>query len=188
MEGNPSNWKSFAVRYRLRKLNKRDLVWLAGLLAFSAVTYIGLTFTAEWLSTRPGFVPPDFFPTELSPGGTGKLTPGEFMGFPLKGAWWVLVVYFFSWFFNIFGEESWFRGYILPRQELTHRHFAWIIHGILFTCFHFFWKWNLIVLLPGSLLLAYIVQRRKNTWIGILWHGFLNFLPMITILLGILGW
>ena len=109
------------------------------------------------------------------------------MGFPLKGMWWVLIAYFFGWLFNIFGEEFWFRGYILPRQELTHKQYTWIAHGILFTLFHVFWKWNLIALLPGSLFMAYVVQRRRNTWISILWHGTMNFIPMIVILQGVLG-
>jgi membrane protease YdiL (CAAX protease family) len=187
LEGNPINWRSFAARYRLHKIDRKDWVWFASLLFFSTVTYSGLTFTTEWLGSIPGFAPPDFFPPELTPGAAGKLIPGEFMGFSLKGMWWVLAVYFLSWFFNIFGEEFWFRGYMLPRQELTHNQYTWIVHGILFTLFHFFWKWNLIVLLPGSLFMAYVVQRRQNTWISILWHGIMNFLPMFLILQGILG-
>ena len=84
-------------------------------------------------------------------------------------------------------EELYFRGYLLPRQELTHRQYTWIVHGILFTLFHFFWKWNLIVLLPGSLFMAYAVQVRQNTWISVLWHGIMNFIPMFVILHSILG-
>ena len=187
MEGNPSTRMAFASRYRLHKMGRKDWAWLAGLFVFSIITYFGLTFTAKWLGSIPGFAPPDFFPPELTPGAASKLIPGEFMGLPLKGMWWVLVVYFFGWLFNILGEEFWFRGYMLPRQELTHRKYAWIVQGVLFTLFHIFWKWNLIAILPGSLFMAYVVQRRQNTWISILSHGTMNFIPMIVILLGILG-
>jgi membrane protease YdiL (CAAX protease family) len=187
MEGNPLTWKALAFRYRLHKMYRRDWAWLAGLFIFNTITYFGLTFTAEWLGSLPEFAPPAFFPPELTPGNAGKLAPGEFMGFPLKGMWWVLLTYFFGWLFNIFGEEFWFRGYMLPRQALTHGRYTWIVHGILFTVFHVFWKWNLIALLPGSLFMAYVVQRRRNTWISILWHGTMNFIPMIVILQGVLG-
>ena len=186
MEGNPSTWKAFTSRYRLHKMHRKDWAWFASLFIFSTLTYFGLTFTAEWLGSMPGFAPPDFFPAELTPGGAGKVIPGEFMGFPLNGMWWVLLVYFLGWFFNIFGEEFWFRGYMLPRQELTHERYAWIVHGILFTLFHIFWKWNLLVLLPGSLFMAYVVQRRQNTWISILWHGIINFTPMLVLLQAIM--
>lgn len=39
------------------------------------------------------------------------------MGVRLKGQWWIAVIYFIGWGLNIFGEEFWFRGYMLPRQE-----------------------------------------------------------------------
>lgn len=187
LEGNPLTWKAFSSRYRLHKMNRGDLIWFVVLLTFSLLTYFGLTFTAEWLGSIPGFAPPDFFPAELTPGATSKLIPGEFMGFPLKGMWWVLVAYFFGWLFNILGEEFWFRGYMLPRQELTYRRYAWILQGVLFTLVHIYWKWNLIAILPGSLLMAYIVQRRRNTMISILSHGVMNFIPMVVILRGILA-
>lgn len=41
------------------------------------------------------------------------------MGMPLEVKWWVAVVFVGGWLLNIFGEESWFRGCILPRQELA---------------------------------------------------------------------
>ena len=187
LEGNPVTRKAFLSRYRLPKMNKGDFTGFAVLLTFSLLTYFGLTFTAEWLGSIPGFAPPDFFPAELTPGAAGKLIPGEFMGFPLKGMWWVLVAYFFGWLFNILGEEFWFRGYMLPRQELTYGRYAWILQGVLFTLVHIYWKWNLIAILPGSLLMAYIVQKRQNTMISILSHGFMNFIPMFVILQGILA-
>ena len=186
LEGNQLTWKAFTSRYRLHKMDRRDWAWLESLFIFNAITYFGLTFTAEWLSSMPAFAPPDFFPAELTPGGVGKAVLGEFMGYPLEGMWWVLTAYFFGWFFNIFGEEFWFRGYMLPRQTLTHGRYTWIVHGVLFTLFHVFWKWNLIALLPGSLFMAYVVQRRQNTWISILWHGTMNFIPMFVITQGIL--
>ena len=42
------------------------------------------------------------------------------MGIPLGGAWWVLFYYAtVILLFNIGGEELWWRGYVLPRQELA---------------------------------------------------------------------
>jgi hypothetical protein len=40
-----------------------------------------------------------------------------FMGVTLKGQWWITIVYFSALLFNIFDEEFWWWGYILPRQE-----------------------------------------------------------------------
>jgi hypothetical protein len=42
------------------------------------------------------------------------------MGIPLQRAWWILVYYAVVMLVcNIGGEELWWRGYVLPRQELA---------------------------------------------------------------------
>lgn len=57
--------------------------------------------------------------------------PRDFMGVPLLGSWWVPVYYAsLMLVFNIGGEELWWRGYVLPRQELAFGKLAWVVHGI----------------------------------------------------------
>jgi membrane protease YdiL (CAAX protease family) len=96
-----------------------------------------------------------------------------------------VLLYFVGWFFNIFGEEFWFRGYILPRQELAFGKATWLVNGLMFTLNHIWQPWILIAILPSSLLLAYSVQSRKNTWIGILQHGFVNFGLLVFLIIGV---
>jgi len=49
-----------------------------------------------------------------------RFGPKDFMGLPLHGAWWILVYYAVVILVcNIGGEELWWRGYVLPRQELA---------------------------------------------------------------------
>jgi len=79
------------------------------------------------------------------------------------------------------------RGYIFPRQELAHGSRTWIVHGLLWAGFHLFSPTSVVMLLPGSLLLAWIVQRRGKTWIALIAHGSLNSLAMIRIVAGIAG-
>lgn len=90
-------------------------------------------------------------------------------------------------FFNIIGEEFWWRGVILPRQELAHGRWTWVVHGVLWTAFHQFWKWNLLILLPTCLALSYVVSRRRNTTIGIVGHAAQNVLGFIPLVMGIVG-
>ena len=78
-------------------------------------------------------------------------------------------------FFNITGEELWWRGYILPRQEQEHHSAAWLVHGIGLTLFHLPLGIDLsIILLPFLFGLPLVVQRRKNLWTGFIIHGMLN--------------
>jgi membrane protease YdiL (CAAX protease family) len=43
----------------------------------------------------------------------------------------------FFFFFNIVGEELWWRGFILPRQEPVFGRRTWVLQGVLHGFFHF---------------------------------------------------
>ena len=48
-----------------------------------------------------------------------------------------LLIWGLMFFFNIFGEELLWRGYILTRQEVLDRNKSWIINSFLWLLFHF---------------------------------------------------
>lgn len=186
-EGNPPHWESFIDRYRLNRPRKSDMVWSLIVLALMLITFQALAFSAQWLASIPAFAPHPSFPAELTPNALANIVPGMFMGMSLKGAWWLVVLYAIGWIFNILGEELWYRGFMLPRQELVPTHLGWLANGVSFWFLHIVWKWNLIALFPGSLILSYVSQRRRTTWVGIIAHGVLNFSPIIAITAGVLG-
>ena len=111
----------------------------------------------------------------------------ELAGGAVKGNWTLVWVSFVTLFFNIFGEELWWRGYLLPRQELVHGSSTWIIHGVLWTMFHAFKYWELAAILPASLALSFVAYKRKNTWPGIFTHLTVNGLGPISILFLAIG-
>ena len=77
-------------------------------------------------------------------------------------------------FFNIVGEELWWRGYILPRQELTHGKITWLIHGTLWACFHMFKWWAVPFMLITCQIIPFVAQKTKNTWPGMINHIIIN--------------
>lgn len=186
-EGNPLSWSRLKSRFRLARMKRGDLLWAAVLIILVLVTYFSLGFTGEWVKSVPFLAPHQAWPEEFGPGGTNSIISGEFMGMTLEGAWLLVLVYFIGWFFNIFGEEFWFRGYILPRQELAFGKITWLVNGLMFTLNHLWQPWILVAILPSSLLLAYVVQSRKNTWIGILQHGFVNLGLLFFLIGGVIG-
>ena len=84
------------------------------------------------------------------------------------------------------GEEFLWRGYILPRQELTYGKHTWMVHGVLWTLLHAFKWWQMLALLPGALALSFVAQRLQNTWPGIIAHFVTNGIGMTGVLLVIL--
>jgi membrane protease YdiL (CAAX protease family) len=187
LEGNPWSWSGIKSRFRLKPMSRTDWLWTLVLIAWIGVYMLLHSSLSKWLASIPFFAPPTYLPSLLDPRITSTSIPAEFLGIPLKGNWWILLVQTGILFFNIFGEEFWWRGYILPRQELTHGKHTWWIHGLLWTAFHSFWKWDLFSLMPGLLLLSYVVYRQKNTTPAIIWHWLNNGLTLIAVLLGILG-
>jgi membrane protease YdiL (CAAX protease family) len=187
-DGYPMTWRAFKERFRLKPMHGKAWLWtIAGFL----VGFLGsgaLLFTSRWLATFPLFAPPDFLPSYLTPKAAPAIAYTEFLGVPLKGNWWFAIAYLILLTFNILGEELWWRGYILPRQELVHGRWTWLIHGILWTLFHVpIYPWNLFSLLPTCLALSFVAQRLKNTWPGIVIHYVSNGVVMIPIVLGIVG-
>ncbi len=186
-EGHPKTLKAFAERYRLARFPWIDLAWALAVLIVAFGFYLGLGFTARWLASIPLFGPVPLAPPELRPEATGSLTPGVFMGLPVKGQWWVVVVYLFGWIFNILGEEFFYRGWLLPRQALAFGKWAWLVNGTMFTFQHWMQAFNFLAIWPGALFMAWVVQRRGNTWIGILQHGLMNFSALILLVRWVIG-
>jgi hypothetical protein len=66
-------------------------------------------------------------------------------------------------FFNIFGEELWWRGYIQPRQELLTKRYTWLVHGALWSLFHIGIGWSVIFLaLPNFFILPFSSTNKKK--------------------------
>jgi membrane protease YdiL (CAAX protease family) len=187
LEGNAWRWENFKARYRMQQLKGKDWLWALGVLVFIILSYFGLAFTAGWLARSPLFAPHPVFAPEFGPAGAAGRAPGTFMGSSITGSLGVALVFMVGWFFNIFGEELWFRGYILPRQEQAMGGRAWIANGLMFTLNHIWQPWNLLMILPGALFGAWVVQRRANTWILILVHGLANAILLVVILLNGVG-
>ena len=187
LEGRVFSWNGIAERFRFRRMTGRDWVYTIVLFVLNALVYGALGFTAKWLIQFKLFAPPDFLIPAVDPRLPQHLVTEVFLGIPLKGQWWIAVVYFIALIFNIVGEEFWWRGYILPRQEVAFGKWTWVVHGSLWTLFHVFWKWNLIALFPGCLMLSYVVYVRKNTWIGIITHLLFNSVPLVGLIIGIIG-
>ena len=113
------------------------------------------------------------------------------MGVPLHGAWWVLFYYAaIILVLNIGGEELWWRGYVLPRQELTFGKATWVIHGISWSAFHLFMQptlWDTVRMSITGVALAFVAQHTKSTWPGIIGHSFGNLPLFLSLLNGVMA-
>lgn len=158
LESNTLSWAALKGRFRFNGVTKNT--W------FLAAVLLVSSLLANWLLIA---IRQQIF----KPAGTSD------MGYAVNmvsdnGKWLIFLGMLAQVFFNVIGEETWWRGYILPRQELAHGKYAWLIHGILWTLFHVYQWWDLIALLPICLSVAYISQRSKSIWPALVVHFAFN--------------
>lgn len=188
VEKNPMNISAFRERFRLPKLTFKAfgigvVVFILANLGYGALSQLGLVLINNGVISLPANVPLIANP---SIGFTSEAL-SQMNGAPIAGSWHVAAIYLVMLFFNIIGEEFWWRGFILPRQELTFGRWTWLIHGLLWTGFHTFKWWDLIGLLPVCLLISYFAQKTKSTTITIVAHFLFNGMAFVLLLGAITG-
>jgi len=187
-EGRSLNWEGLKRRFRLRRMSLR--LWLAMIGAF--LVMLLLTGMALGLCQRlidGGLMPiVEGLPAWLDPsaGMPGVEAMNEAFG-GLSGNWFAVASYIGLLVVNIIGEEFWWRGYVLPRQELAFGKATWLIHGSMWALFHAFKWWHIIGLLPLTLGISLICSRTKNTTPGIIIHLVFNSLGLIPIVVAVLN-
>ena len=188
LEGNLMTWDALKNRFRLHRLSAR--MWLLTIGTFIAILILyGIAIRINVMLLNSGVMPmPSSLPAWLdTTGGMPGMSAMDQAFGGLSGNWLALTAYVVFLVLNVMGEEFWWRGYILPRQELAFGKWVWVIHGLLWTFFHVFKWWDLLGILPLTLAIPFLVWRYKNNTVGIVLHFLINGLGLIPILLGILG-
>ena len=158
LEGNRLEWSSVRHRFRLHGLDRNGLKWTFGGIVTQAALSVVSTILAIQVYDFLDFTPPDIFP------------PGPIVNIPLM---------MFVLFMNVVSEELWWRGIILPRQELQHGRVTWAIHGVLWAFFHAFKWWGVPFMLFTTWIVPFISQRNKNNTPGIIIHFVINGLGLL---------
>jgi membrane protease YdiL (CAAX protease family) len=181
-EGLPWNWRSILKRFRYRPIRGKMWIWTILIVAADVASYVLVYQLAYPFIKRIH----DAFPTpEVI---TDFMNNGEtFAGYTIQGNYWLIGLYLVLLFFNVIGEEFLWRGYLWPRQELTHGKFTWVVHGLLWTAFHLFAPYNAIMVLPGALFMSYMVQRFQNNTLFLLSHATLNGIPFVMLIINVMA-
>lgn len=144
-------------RLRFRPMGAGDWLWTVGALVAIGLLSVG---SLAILEATQGQRPPMFF------------VPME----PLtSGRYWILAAWLPFFVLNILGEEFVWRGVVLPRQEAAFAQWAWLVNGAGHLLLHLPTGLPILLTLwPTALILPYVVQRRRNTWVGVVIHAALN--------------
>lgn len=156
-------------RLRFRALSAAD--WRAMLLAvalagaLSAVLQFALVSTGVVNALRP-----EYF--ALEPMGPGRR--------------WILALWVPFFVLNVLSEEILWRGVVLPRQEAALGAHAWLANAVGWGVFHLAYGVALLaVLAPILLVLPWLAQRQRNTWVAVGIHAGLNGSGFLAMALGL---
>jgi len=187
MEGGVFNLPTMLERFRYKRMSGKDWLWTGGIFALEMLVYSQFSRVTKALIDSGVIHLPDSIPAFVDPRAVFAQETLEAAVGGLRGNWVVLVASILLLIVNVVGEELWWRGVVLPRQELSFAAWTWVIHGVLWALFHAYKYWDLFSLLPLSLGLAYVVSWRANSTPGLIIHFITNGSGLIPILLGVLG-
>jgi len=174
-EENNRTFKDFLIRVRLNRLRPKWFYWALGLAIIMFLSTVIFSPVLSWLISHNIIPIPENVPDYINP--TKQLSIAKVKEQLINQG--VIPLIPFVLIINILSEEIFWRGILLPRQELQHGKNAFWIHGIIWAFTHLFQYWLLLPILIGSIALAYVIQRTKCTWISIIAHLLNNGLPFL---------
>lgn len=166
-------WPTIKERLMLKKITIHDVLWI--IIGMIICTIISGLLMGLWKLLSPSFDIHEL--KEMSPIKVNPLAGKE------RIALVFLPVFYF---FNYFGEEFMWRGYILPRQIFAFGKYSWLLNMILHVVFHMAFSLKaMLFFIPFMLFLPFIVYKRKNTYLSIIIHFLLGAPTQLFIALGI---
>jgi membrane protease YdiL (CAAX protease family) len=189
VEGREITWATVKSRFRLQRMDGKAWLWSLGALVAGSIVGFALFGQLSHALIELGAIPiPAAIPAFMDPTSlTDPLVAYDTAVGGLRGNWLPFIVMSVLLVFNILGEEFWWRGVVLPRQELAFGKWTWVVHGVMWAFFHIFKWWDVLSLLPICLALSFVCSKLKNTTPGIVIHGITNGIALVPLLIGILG-
>lgn len=129
------------------------------------------------LASLPGFVPPEWWPAASNPTIQVNSAAEAFPDIRLEGNFLFVILYFLvGLVFNVFGEELYYRGYLLPRMRGAFGKWDWVVNGVLFTLKHVYQRWLFPGILIGGLSFAFTAGPLGSLPLAMVFHWIGNFL------------
>ena len=162
--------------------------WKAWTVA-AVVFVLGMSFSMAMgpvnraLASVPGFVPPEWWGAASNPTvqvtGAADVFPDVNLGGNVLFALLYIVI---GLVFNIVGEETYYRGYLLPRMRGAFGRWDWVANGVLFTLKHVYQRWLFPGILVGGLSFAFAAGPLASLPLAMVYHWVGNVLFQLVFL------
>lgn len=159
----PKGWKAWALA---------AIVFVLGMSLSMAMGPVN-----RGLASVPGFVPPEWWGAGNNPTVQVNSAADAFPDIELEANYLFVLLYLaIGLVFNIFGEEIYYRGYLLPRMRGAFGKWDWVANGVLFTLKHVYQRWLYPGILVGGLGFAFAAGPLGSLPLAMVFHWIGNFL------------
>jgi membrane protease YdiL (CAAX protease family) len=129
------------------------------------------------LASVPGFMPPDWWPAASNPTVQVSSAADAFPDIALQGnVFFVLLYFVIGLVFNIFGEELYYRGFLMPKMRGVFGSWDWVANGVLFTLKHAYQRWLYPGILVSGLGFAFTFGPLGSLPLAMIFHWIGNYL------------
>ena len=159
-------------------------LWLIPIviLSLAAQQTYGAALKNLWVRILPFLAPPPGYDPFEAIFGSPEMMEQLVGNWSFFGLFLVLLV------FNIFGEEFFFRGVLLPKMGGTFGKWDWAANGLLFGLFHLHEPWIILpAAIDSAILFALPAKYFRSTWFPIIAHTAANLILLPLILMVVLG-
>jgi membrane protease YdiL (CAAX protease family) len=119
--------------------------------------------------------PPDWFPASQNPFKEVNSMEDALPGVVFKGNYLFLLLFLFTDVINIIGEDTYYRGVLIPKLHGLFGRWAWVMGGLLFALKHVYVWWRVQEALPLGLAGAFMFGPMGSLPFAMLAHFIGNF-------------
>lgn len=179
-EGVAFNFKSIMERMNYKKIEKKYILLLIIIFVIELIVFLIFVQLNELLVDFVYIFPNDL-PIFADPRIEDALSIIDSQ-IGLSHNYLLLIVVFIVLILNVFGEEFFWRGYLFERQKINASKYYWVFHALMWTVFHFYKYYDLLIVLPMAFGLTYAVYKTKNNTPGLIFHFITNSTTFFTLL------
>lgn len=153
-EGQRFTWSALRQRLNLRWGGWK--AWGLFLLVFLAAFALTFPLMSTSKATAAIFPPPDWFPASQNPLKEVSGVEDALPGVAFEGNYLFLLLFLFTGIMNVVGEDTFYRGVLIPKLHGLFGRWAWLAGGLIFALKHVYVWWRIQEVIPLAIAGAFL--------------------------------
>jgi len=172
-EGIRFTWPALKRRLNLRWGGWKT--WALFLVVFATAFALTFPLIAASQTTAAIAPPPDWFPASQNPLKEVNGVEDALPGIAFSSNYLFLLLFLFTGVMNVVGEDTFYRGVLIPKLHGLFGQWAWLVGGLVFALKHIYVWWRIQEVLPLAIAGAFLFGPAGSLPMAMLAHFLGNF-------------